>query len=363
MKKPARKRFFYFLVMIFILVAPVLVAYSFGYQFNFATGSVEKTGGIFVKSDNRRLSIFLDSVFAKETSFFSGGALLQNVNPGKHLVRVEKPGYVSWSKTITVEPSIVSEFRDVVLTSSPLVKATSSAEEIKQIKEIEISEKPLFKLDRKGNLVQQNSTSTQIIASNVHSFSSRENLIFFVDLNGFLAQIDLTDMSIETVGRPGFFFKKDTLRFIHSPTGEVAIIDEGKGLFLVDLGPRLIPVEGGVLNVAFDEDGEKLLIQKEQELKIMWRISNKYQPFQAAGNSEVILSNQETIRDTGWFYKDNAHVIYRTKSGIFFLEIDGRGNRNLVELISEPTDEIQTTPLLPDKIFYRKNKTWFTIML
>ena len=93
MQRQTRKKFFYLLFAAFIVLAPVIIAYSLGYTINFSTWSLEQRGGIFIKSKIARISIFLNNEFQKETSLFSGGALLPRYNPG--------PIFCDWKKKIT----------------------------------------------------------------------------------------------------------------------------------------------------------------------------------------------------------------------------------------------------------------------
>lgn len=356
-----RKLLFYFFIFLFVVIAPVLTAFSLGYTFNIQTATVEKTGGIFVKSKLPRLSIFLDGVFQKETALLSGGALLTELMPRTYLLRIEKETYQPWFKTVAVQETLVNEFRNVVLVprADSIAYATSTKEEITRL--APAVPVPLYTLDKKNNLVDRRGS---VVAGNIHTFFTAENTLYFIDQNGFFARKSQTAEAIEILGRPGFYLAKGTFAFTASPQGDLSILDPSGGLFFVSTSePSLRVVSGGVKQARFDKSGEKILVVKENEIFLHWIKDNTYQPFQKAGSEESILKLDTPILDAAWFFETNAHAAIRTAEGVFFTEIDGRGGRNTSEIISGKTDELFSSPEIPNAIFYRKNKTWFKIEL
>ena len=130
MLKRTRRKLFYALALIFLVGLPILISFSLGYTFNLTSRSVEKSGGIFIKSRTSRLSIFLNNNFIKETSLISGGAILTRIYKGTYLLRIEKAGYRPWSKAVIVEPEVVTELRNILLVTHPLAVATTTQKEI-----------------------------------------------------------------------------------------------------------------------------------------------------------------------------------------------------------------------------------------
>lgn len=362
MPRKTRRIIFYVLALVFLIAGPLLVAYSLGLTFNFSTAHFEQTGGIFIKSKTPRMSVFLDGALIKETGLFTGSTLLPDLAPGTHLVRLEKPDFRSWSKTIRVAPAEVTELRNIILVPRPLASATSSKEEVAEARASSTPTQVLT-LDKKGRLVAGKGKNARVIIENVHSFSQTDDAIFFIDKNGFLARYVEPGGGITTIGRPGFFLNDTHLRFI---TGKqyLAVLDPSGGLFLFDENAAtILPVTGGVRNVSFDSTEKKMLVQKEQSVSVFWLADNDRQPFQEKGKMEDVLFSPIPIRDAQWLYKTDAHVVYRTRDGIFLTEIDRRGGGNIVELVSGATDELLTLPSLPNAIFYRVGKTFFKIEL
>lgn len=363
MKKRTRRFFFYSLLAIFIIAAPFLLASSFGYTINFTTQAVESTGGIFIKSRIPRLSIFLNGAFIKETAFFSGGALLTDIPPGAHLVRLEKSGFIPWSKTVLVEPIRVSEFRNILLVPSPLPVATSTSEERSAIERAKkmppVSE---FKINKKGDLTETRGASTIVIAHNVHSFDVLDDALYYILNTGFLARLNLASRTIDTLGHPGFFLNERRVAFVRSPGGELALIDSSGGFFILE-NEKVKGIEGGVKKLFFDRWGDKVLLVKDQELAVYWVHENPYQPFQKQGTIEAVLQSPVPIVDARWYFRDNAHIVMNAREGVLFIETDGRGGRNSAQLLKERVDELITTTEITEAIFYKKGKTYFTITL
>src|SRR4030042_4683317 len=89
MTKKTRTILFLALLFIFILLAPSIIFYSFGYRFNFETKKIVKTGAFYFKvlPKSAQISIApLDSKgnvvkekeTIKKTDFFFGPALMEN---------------------------------------------------------------------------------------------------------------------------------------------------------------------------------------------------------------------------------------------------------------------------------------------
>ena len=260
---------------------------------------------------------------------------------------------------------MVTEFRDIILVPTQSQIATSSsAEQALITARLALRHTPnadtiQYGINTNGDLVAIE--DKKILAPNVRTFSIRNDVILFIDRNGFLARLVIASGDITTLGRPGFFFNDASPSFIYSPTREIAIIDSGGGLFILDASNTIRTITGGVRDVAFDTESNKLLITKDHTLELAWIAANEYQPFQKQWTIETLIETESPILEAAWFHDDSAHVVFRTAEGIFFIEIDGRGGRNTHTLISDRTDGLVTLPQLPHTIFFLKEKIWYKI--
>ena len=286
MLKRTRRKLFYALALIFLVGLPILISFSLGYTFNLTSRSVEKSGGIFIKSRTSRLSIFLNNNFIKETSLISGGAILTRIYKGTYLLRIEKAGYRPWSKAVIVEPEVVTELRNILLVTHPLAVATTTQKEISAFL---ATSTPRWEvtLDKKRNLVEKG--SKRIISSAINSYEILNNKILVINESGFLSVFDPSTGLLETIGRPGFYLSKNMAKFAQSPDGEIAILDSSGGIYLWNGEDNIHPVDGGAKAIYFDEDGEKMLMVKENDIEILWMKDNPFQPFLKKFFQETIL--------------------------------------------------------------------------
>lgn len=384
MTRYTRRIFFYSCIAIFALIAPLLIAYSFGYTFDLGTRSVEKIGGIFIKSKTPRISIFLDGAFVKQTSYLSGDALLTDIPPGMHHLRMEKVNYSPWSAAIAVQPALVTDLRNILLIPNPLAIATSTKNELTElhasatvgsfrpvapVETVSVPDlslppsSPAFFIDNKQNLIGKTATSSTIVAAHVNSFGVFGSAIYFVDKNGFLGKLDTQSQHIMTIGRPGFYLSQKSAQFFQTRDGSIIILDASGGLFLSDGSTDIIPITGGVRQIAFDGSSAKILAQKDRTIDVVWLQDNSLQPFQTRGMRDQIFATDAHIQDADWFFADDAHIIVRTLDGIFFTGIDTRSSKNVVKIFEKKTDELITIPSLPHSIFFRKAKTFYTISI
>src|SRR4030042_5390440 len=104
MTKKTRTILFLALLFIFILLAPSIIFYSFGYRFNFETKAIVKTGAFYFKvlPKSAQISIvpldnkgnFIEEKRTlKKTDFFFGAALIENLLPKKYQVEITKDGF------------------------------------------------------------------------------------------------------------------------------------------------------------------------------------------------------------------------------------------------------------------------------
>lgn len=360
MNRSTRRILFYFLVLAFALVSPVVVLYSLGVTFHPGTATFETTGGVFIKSRTARASVFSDGAFVKETGFLIGSALLTDVTPGTHLVRLEKDNYRPWTKTAAVAPAAVTEFRDVFLVPHIIEVATSTPAELTAARATTTAMQT-FTLDKRGRLLLTENGVVETVAERVRAFAPTDAGAFFVEENGFLARYDAARRKAQTIGRPGFFLGREPFRFSDGARF-LAIIDSSGGLFLHDkVSAALTPTASGAKEALFDTAEEKLLIVKERQIDVLWLTDNDRQPFQKKGAVETIVKESDTIRQGGWYYATDAHVVYRTRAGVFIAETDTRGGANGYEIVEGPVDELITSPLAPNTIFYRKGKMIYKI--
>lgn len=120
--KNQRNLSIFILGLIFIISAPIIIFYSFGYRLNDGF-TFQKTGGIFIHSKMPNTAVFLEDEYFKDNGLFVRNILIQDLTPNKsYTVRIQKDGYQSWIKELLVYPSIVTESRVLMLSQEYVVR-------------------------------------------------------------------------------------------------------------------------------------------------------------------------------------------------------------------------------------------------
>jgi hypothetical protein len=96
-----------------------LVEYGQGYTYDFGHHRFVHRGLILFGSVPSGAYITRDSVFTKHTT-----NRRDSYNPGSYTFKVDKPGYFSWTKTLTVKPGQVIDARYIILPPKNLVTTT-----------------------------------------------------------------------------------------------------------------------------------------------------------------------------------------------------------------------------------------------
>jgi len=126
MTKKTRTLLFFILLFCFLVLAPSIVFYSWGYRFNFETKAIVKTGAFYFKvlPKSAQISIApLDSKgnvikekeIIKKTDFFFDAALIENLLPKKYQIEIKKDGFYSWKKILELKENQVAEAKNIVL--------------------------------------------------------------------------------------------------------------------------------------------------------------------------------------------------------------------------------------------------------
>lgn len=131
-----RRAYFVTLLVLFAVVVPLTVLYATGYRLSDL--SLSETGGAFVSVPLSETVVSLNGSEAGTSGIFDKTIYVDDLSPGTYVLQAVKEGYYPWSKTITVEPWIVTdavavlvptvlEFREVTTSASA---ATSTTQQV-----------------------------------------------------------------------------------------------------------------------------------------------------------------------------------------------------------------------------------------
>lgn len=115
MTKITRTFLFFILSFLFVLTATSALFYAQGYRFDFKNFKYLKTGAIFVKVSPANAKVFLDQKLIGRTQLINNYLFSQSLLPKEYSVKIEKEGYLPWSKTLEVKEKEVAEAKNIIL--------------------------------------------------------------------------------------------------------------------------------------------------------------------------------------------------------------------------------------------------------
>ena len=121
MNQKTRSLLFFFLILIFLVVAPLTVLYSQGYRVDFQNLRVVQTGGFYFRVTPPNVNIIItperENLLAIEdnTNFFFGTLYVENILPERYAITISKEGYHPWRKSLEIREKKVTEVKNVTL--------------------------------------------------------------------------------------------------------------------------------------------------------------------------------------------------------------------------------------------------------
>jgi hypothetical protein len=117
MEKLKRAVFFWFLVIIFILIAPVIVMRAKGYRFDFHRGVFVYSGTITFKSNPQDIAVTLNGKKdeSKKLDKINSSYNVSGLLPGTYEMAVTGNDFQAWSKKFDVHSGVSTEFWNVLL--------------------------------------------------------------------------------------------------------------------------------------------------------------------------------------------------------------------------------------------------------
>lgn len=100
-----------FLILLFLIISPIVILYTIGYRYDFASHTVRQTGAISIEVEPKNAQVYINDIYFNEKMPIE----LTNRTPGIYSVRLEQEGYKTWEKDITVESNGTTYIRNISL--------------------------------------------------------------------------------------------------------------------------------------------------------------------------------------------------------------------------------------------------------
>jgi len=299
-------------VLFFVLATPATLLYAWGYSFDWQEKNFVLTGGLYLKSAPKKAEVYInDELQEQNTPIF-----IKRLLPKEYQIRVAKQGYHSWQKNLKVESRIVTEAKNILL--------------IPLSPEIEIIDQKLplnFSLD---DFIKEESNS-------VFYINKPSYILYKTDQeNSFQEQISLTPLP-----------KNHEYRVFASPNEQIAVLDEKNQLYLLNSKTKTFGIiNQDVQGLEFSNDNRRLLYYTPSEI---W-IHHLRESNQIADDKELVTRLSQKIKQAIW-YKTNEHIIFSTPESVKMVELDNRGDRNIVSITKAQAREIAYS-IRDDKIYF-----------
>lgn len=111
LNKPLRQLILILLIMSFFIISPLVIFYTAGYRYDFATHQIKQTGVISIDVEPRDVHVRLNDVAISKRIPIR----LPNRAPGTYHLSITRDGYQPWERDITVESNKTTYIRGISL--------------------------------------------------------------------------------------------------------------------------------------------------------------------------------------------------------------------------------------------------------
>ncbi len=298
-RKKRRVLFWISIVIFLILLVPVLF-YSLGYTLG-PDWTIKKTGGIFIQASESGANVYVDGKNIKGTSFFSANALIKNLSPGVHKVKVSKEGFSDWEKTLSVDSETVTNRTGLLIHKDPVGRFMDKTE--------------ITALPPSGQFILKK----KIVYAAVPAGSLEKQEALYFGVKKFWELPDTTDLII--LGDDGNFYKnKNQFNVIGNwGTTTADILKSDKNSFFTDASSRLIYWDRWSIDSYWIDNLDRMP-QWEQNIE--------------AKNLRLlhIYSADEEIRGVMPYPNYPDYLLVVLANGVYVLEMDPSGGQNIFTL-------------------------------
>lgn len=111
--------FYSLFTVFFVIIATGIIFYARGYRYNFDTKKIEKTGMIYLDFYPTKAKVFFEN---KQLKRQKSPIKIKNLTTSDYQLRIEKEGFFTWNKKVTVKPERVNWNYIVLFPQNPEVQ-------------------------------------------------------------------------------------------------------------------------------------------------------------------------------------------------------------------------------------------------
>ena len=143
MTKKTRRIMFYVFLFLFLVMATSVVFYAQGYIFDWKNKKIIPSGAFYFKSLPEKADIYINEKYYGKTNKF-----IKRLLPGTYYVKINKPNYWEWQKSLEIKSKLVTEVKNVLLIPKELSLEQTTKFNVKYCSISNNQEKLLYLTDK-----------------------------------------------------------------------------------------------------------------------------------------------------------------------------------------------------------------------
>lgn len=322
--KTTRRILFYGFVAVFILTTPPTILYAMGYSFDWQKYALVQTGGLYLKSTPNGAQIAINGKNKNTTP-----RLVSHLRPSFYEITISKNDFYPWQKTLEVLPGLVTEARNIMLFPRQTKKELSADNATSTIE---------YYLNSPSE--KQKEILAQNIASSTAGWLLKNDNIFYISKANFiLYRTDLSGSVKEQISKEPL--PPDSAYQLISSDGKIFTTLSSKGAlaWLNNKTGIFETINNQIKTAEISSDNKRIVYSTDNEIWIFYLQDILIQPYKSAGDKELITRLAQKISQV-IFYSDNEHLAFVVGDQIKIIELDGRDQRNTIDLIEAPQPKI-----------------------
>jgi len=297
MGQKIRAILFYLSIILFFILVPVILLYSFGYKLDINSLRIIKTGLIYVKSIPSGAQVYLNARFINKTT----PASIEGLMPGKYKLSLELQDYYPWYQETSVGSGKSTILDNIILFS---IKPHLDKINISNVDDFYV-----FSTDKDyAYCLSENKTA--IYRTKLNPKEEEASLV----CNQLLLSDNIKDFSLSLDKKKLFYFYGNRLDVIYLASDEANHQQIKGNNFFITTDRRII-------NAFWYSDNEHIVIMTNKDIKIYELISE--------GKDNIITVLNISDKHPKAFYNVAEDILYFTdvQEGL-----DGKLHRGLYRL-------------------------------
>ena len=337
-------------------ITTTLYLYTSGYRPNKDDKNkidVSQTGMVSTKSLPESASVYLDGKLITATN-----DTISSIEPGKHLLKISKKGFVDWQKEIEVFPELVTDITAVLVAQSPRLEPLTSTGATKPSVSPSLAKLAYFSPDKtvpgiwviplKGTLnLFKSSPTVAIEDTRFTKYSEGQNIEWSPDENKLLVEgknkayylVDLTKNTAETTASPELVRKGWQEQLTQKRQEFVQKLEIPEDIKSLALSTKTV----------WSPDDKKFLYTKQAGNTIEYRVYNMEKPIPVGEKVETLVFTTNTTdpQPSITWYSDSFHLIL-TEGDV---TTSKKGNISLIRIDGTNKTEIYSNTLMDKEVY------------